>query len=95
MYVYRLSNDGISCSVRALRHGKSIPDGYTLVPPELECKRLYMVDGELTNDEPAVLTSERVTKEDYEVKIHAKMRDLAIKDLKKSGDLPEDFEDQQ
>jgi hypothetical protein len=94
MYIYKLNEDGVSCGVHSHHKEKPMPDGFAQVPPEMEGKSLYMVDGELTNESPQSLVDEEQARWDAEEKIQGKMRDLAIKELIVLGDLPVDFKDE-
>ena len=92
MYIYKVRENGINCSTMYRREGDFEP-GWDVIPKELEGRRLYMVDGELTNEEPQVLIDKEAAELAAELKIQSKMRELAVVELKKVGDLPAEFVD--
>jgi hypothetical protein len=92
MNIYKVNEDG-GCAIQVLRKGREMPDGFAIVPPEMEDKPLYMVDGELTDQRPQAAIDEEALVFEHEEKIQAKMREVAITTLKASGDLPLDFVD--
>jgi hypothetical protein len=96
MYVYKVNDDGVTCAVQYHRiENGPIPAGYTEVPPALENKTLFMDGGTLTDQKPQILIDKDVAWFDAEKKIQKKMRELAVAELKKTGELPPDFEDGQ
>ena len=95
MYVYQINPDGITCAIKFVRAPEA-PEGWTQVPPQFKrVKALWWKDDQLTDQRPQSVEDEDAAYFEAENKIQAKMRDMAIKELIKTGDLPADFEDQQ
>ena len=92
MYVYKLNEDG-GVELRATKPEYTVPDGWTPVPPALENKNLYWVDGALTDQKPQTLIDDQRIMQEAEEKIEAKIRENAIADLIAAGTLPPDFKD--
>lgn len=95
MEIYKVNEDGVSVSTLAHRPGQEIPEGWTSVPTTLECKVLWYVDGVLTDIKPDSMVAADELRREQEEKIEKKMREIAIKELIKSGDLPPDYIDKE
>jgi hypothetical protein len=93
MYIYQVNEDGVTCAIQAHRPENAMPDGWIQVPSMWENKSLYVINGMLTDQKPQSLIDEELAEMDAEIKIQAKMRTLAIKELIKDGDLPSNYKD--
>uniref|UniRef100_A0A6M3L4I8 Uncharacterized protein n=1 Tax=viral metagenome TaxID=1070528 RepID=A0A6M3L4I8_9ZZZZ len=60
---------------------------------DIEVKYVTDAEFEAIMAETTAPTSEEILKKEQEAKIQAKIRDLAIKELKKEGELPADYKD--
>ena len=60
---------------------------------DIEVKFVTDAEFETLMDFTTAPTSDEILKKEQEAKIQAKIRDLAIKDLKKDGELPHDYKD--
>jgi len=90
-------SDGHSCISQVINAGEPVLDGWELTPPEFILSGpFYKVDGQLTRVKPqAVIDIENAQIEQVaiEEKINKKMREIAIADLKASGEIPSNYKD--
>lgn len=91
VWIYQVNEDN-SCAIANAWLDDPIPEGWAILPVEWKDRGILYYENGVFREQ--IVTREDEDKEiaNYE-KVEKKMRELAIKELKKDGELPADYKE--
>jgi hypothetical protein len=92
MYIYKKIDGRSLCSVHAHNRKDPIPEGWTELPKLMSPDLVREVDGVLTNEPNPDREARIIADMEIREKIEKEKTRLAIKELKKRGEIPHDYE---